>query len=74
MVHCSIDVEIDVIGPAEIEDMMSDYTEALAKAGEGQPAGIPVWPLRARAAAVLVGEESATEPAEEGIEPSSQST
>lgn len=57
-----------MIGPAEIEDMMSDYTEALAKAGQDRPSEILVWPLRARAAAGLAGEKSA----EVGIEPQAE--
>ena len=32
-----------MIGPAEIEDMLADYAEAVARHGDGVPAGHPVW-------------------------------
>ena len=33
----------DVIGPAEIQDMMADYEEALARSDAAMPAADPVW-------------------------------
>lgn len=34
-----------MIGPAEIEDILSDYADSLAKAGALPSAQAPTWPL-----------------------------